>query len=356
MGLDEGGLHVRHRLDRAAVLVDDRHLRPRALGELGDEPLHDLGALEDVGVLEQVGLEGEDLLDAQRPLLVPRPRQPERLVPRRQLDRPRAGVAAERHGERLEHDALDVVLRLGLGQAERVDLHPVAKAQLLGILHAIALAADLLPQLRHRAQLGVLLDEAHAGIDEERDAREDPAHERFVDALADRIEHRDRVAERVGDLLYRRRARLLQVVGADVDRVPARDLCHRVGDHVGGQPHRRCGRERIGAAREELLDDVVLRRALQDRLVHAVLLGGDDVERQQPGRRRVDRHRRVHRLQRDAVHQLRHRCAVADRHADLADLAARELVIGVVARLGRQVEGDRQPRLALREVRAVQGV
>ncbi len=34
-------------------------------------------------------------------------------------------------------------------------------------------------------------------------------------------------------------------------------------------------------------------------------------------------------------------------HADLADLAARELVVGVVAGLRRQVEGDRQARLAL---------
>ena len=82
-----------------------------------DEPLHDVRALEDVGVLEQVGLVGEDLLDAQRPLLIPRPRQPERLVPGGQLDGAGAGVAAERDGERLEHDPLDVVLRLRLGQA-----------------------------------------------------------------------------------------------------------------------------------------------------------------------------------------------------------------------------------------------
>ncbi len=194
------------------MLLDDRHLGARALDELGDEPVHDDRALEDVGVLEQVGLEGEDLLDAQRPLLIPRPRQPERLVPRRQLHRPRAGVAAQRHAERLEHDPLDVVLRLGLGQAERVDLHAVAEAQLLGILDAVALAADLLPQLRHRAQLGVLLDEAHAGVDEERDPREDRAHQLLVDTVADGVEHGDRVGERVGDLLDRRRARLLQVV------------------------------------------------------------------------------------------------------------------------------------------------
>ena len=43
-----------------------------------------------------------------------------------------------------------------------------------------------------------------------------------------------------------------------------------------------------------------------------------------------------------------------DRHADLADLAAGELVIGVVAGLGRQVEGDGEPRLSLREVAAIE--
>ena len=41
-------------------------------------------------------------------------------------------------------------------------------------------------------------------------------------------------------------------------------------------------------------------------------------------------------------------------HADLADLAPGEHVVGVVAGLGREVEGDRQPGLPLGEVRAVQ--
>ena len=86
----------------------------------------------------------------------------------------------------------------------------------------------------------------------------------------------------------------------------------------------------------------------------ALLLGGDDVERQQPRRRRVDRHRRVHLAERDAVHQRRHVAAVRHRHADLADLAARELVVGVVARLRRQVERYGEPGLALGQVAPVQ--
>ena len=44
------------------------------LGELGGLRLDHVRALEEVVVLEQVGLEGEHLLDPQRPLLVPRAR------------------------------------------------------------------------------------------------------------------------------------------------------------------------------------------------------------------------------------------------------------------------------------------
>ena len=263
VGVDQRGLHVRDGVDRAAVLGDARHLLARALGELGDEALHHRRALEDVGVLEQVGLVGEHLLDAQRPLLVPRAREAERLVPGGELDRAGAGVAAERDGERLEHDPLDVVLGLGLGQAEAVDLHAVAEAAVLGVLDAVALAAELVPQLAHRAQLRVLLDEAHAGVDEEGDAAEHRAHALLRDPLADLVEHRDRGGHRVGDLLHRRRPGLLQVVGADVDRVPLRDVLDRVGDHVRDQPQARRGRERVGPAAEVLLDDVVLGRALE---------------------------------------------------------------------------------------------
>ena len=174
--------------------------------------------------------------------------------------------------------------------------------------------------------------------------------------FGDGVEHRDRVGHRVGDLLDRGRARLLQVVGADVDRVPAGHVDDRVGDRVGDQAHRRTRGEGVGAAAEVLLEDVVLGRALQrlggDRRVLA--LGGDDVERQQPRRGGVDRHRRVHLIERDRVDQRAHVADVGHRHADLADLAASELVVGVIAGLGREVERDRQAGLALPEVAAVQ--
>ena len=181
-------------------------------------------------------------------------------------------VAAERDGERLEHDALHVVLRLGLREPERVDLHAVAEAPVALARDPVAGAAELVPQPRHRAQLRVLLHEAHAGVDEEGDAREHPAHARVADPGAHLVEHRDRRGQRVGDLLHRRGAGLLQVVGADVHRVPARHVLDRVGHRVGDEPEAGAGREGVGAAGEVLLDDVVLRRALEHRGVDARLL------------------------------------------------------------------------------------
>ena len=114
------------------------------------------------------------------------------------------------------------------------------------------------------------------------------------------------------------------------------------------------GREGVGAAREVLLDDVVLGRALERGALDPVLVGDRDVEAEQPGGGRVDRHRRVHLVERDAVEERVHVALVGDRDADLADLAAREHVVGVVAGLGGQVEGDREPGLALGEVAPVE--
>ncbi len=319
-------------------------------------------------MLEQVGLEGQHLLHPQRPLLVPRPGQAERLVPGRQLHGPGPGVARERDAEHLEHDALHVVLGLGLGEAEGVHLHAVPEPPRLGIGDAVAVAGGLVPERDQRAHLAHLLDEPHAGVDEERDPRHHLVEPlgRHLAGVAHRVEHRDRGRHRERDLLHRCRAGLLQVVAADVDRVPARDARDGVGDQVGGQPHRLGRRERVGPAGEVLLDDVVLGGATElgpyagrgraVRLDPCLLQRCGLVEREQPHGGGVDGHRGVHRGHRDAVEQRPQVAEVADRHPDLADLAPGQLVVGVVAGLGRQVEGDRQAGLALGQVAPEQGV
>ena len=84
------------------------------------------------------------------------------------------------------------------------------------------------------------------------------------------------------------------------------------------------GREDVRAARQVLLDDVVLGRAGEQLRVDAALAGQRDVQRQQPHGRAVDRHRRVHLLDRDAVEQHVQVVERVDRHADLADLGPRD--------------------------------
>ena len=236
------------------------HLGPRVRDQPGHLGLHDLRAVEEIVVLQQVGLEGQHLLHPQRPLLVPGAWQAECLVPRRQLYGARPGALRQRDPEHLEHDPLHVVLGLRLGQSQGVDLHAVAEAAHLLVADAVPLPGQLVPELHEGAHLAHLLDEPHAGVHEERDpadhalevGRRDPPR------VAHRVEDGDRGAQRIGELLHRRRPRLLQVVGADVHRVPLRHLRGGEGDDVADQPQRRRRREHVGAAGEVLLDDVVL--------------------------------------------------------------------------------------------------
>ncbi len=190
----------------------------------------------------------------------------------------------------------------------------------------------------------------------------DTAHHLFevvgadLAGIAHRIQDGDGRGQGVGQFLGRGGAGLLQVVATDIGRVPLGDVFDRIGDDVGDQTHRWRGRKDVGAARQVFLEDVVLRGALQLRRRGALPLGHRDVQRQQPGGGGVDGHRGVHLPQRDLVEQCLHVADVADRHADLADLAARQRMIGVVAGLGRQVEGHRQAGLPLAEVSTVQFV
>ncbi len=83
--------------------------------------------------------------------------------------------------------------------------------------------------------------------------------------------------------------------------------------------------------------------------VRALLLGDDEIHRQQHRRRRVDRHRRRDRTEIDAVEQRLHVGERRDVDAALAHLAARQLVVGVAPHQRRQVEGDAQARAAGRQ-------
>ncbi len=122
-----------------------------------------------------------------------------------------------------------------------------------------------------------------------------------------------------------------------------------VFDRVHHQPHGGLGRKDIFLLGDVLFQDVVLGGAAQLVGPDALLLGGGDIHGPDDRRRRVDRHAGGDLVQGDAVQQDLHILQRGDRHAAVAELAQRFGRIGVVAHQGRQIEGDRQARLALVE-------
>ena len=140
-------------------------------------------------------------------------------------------------------------------------------------------------------------------------------------ARAGRLDVGDAVGEGEGQLLGRGRAGLAHVVAADRDRVPARQLARAELEDVRHQAHRGCRGIDVRAARDVLLEDVVLDRAAQLGARDATLVGDGDVEGEQDRRRGVDRHRGRDLAQRQAVEQHLHVVDRADRHADPAHLA-----------------------------------
>ena len=96
-----------------------------------------------------------------------------------------------------------------------------------------------------------------------------------------------------------------------------------VGDHVDDEPLGRLGREDVRAPREVLLHDVVLRRALQTVEVDALFLGQREVEPQSHAAVALMVIDVFISVEGEPVEELAHVAEVRDRHADLADLAAR---------------------------------
>jgi type IV secretory pathway VirD2 relaxase len=94
-----------------------------------------------------------------------------------------------------------------------------------------------------------------------------------------------------------------------------------IREQVGRDPHRRPGREDVVASGHVLLQHVVLHRAAEPLGSDALLLGDKLVQQEEHRRGGVDRHRRRHRAERDAVENELHVGERVDRHARATDLA-----------------------------------
>ena len=210
------------------------------------------------------------------------------------------------------------------------------------------------PQRPGRAHLRDLHEEVHPDRPEEAQPRRELVDlEARVEAGPDVLHA---VGQRVGQLQVAGRPGLLHVVARDRDRVEARHLLRREREDVADDPHARLRRVDVGVADHELLEDVVLDRPRELLRLHPLLLGRRDVERHHRQHRAVHRHRDAHLVQRDAVEQRPGVVDRVDRHPRHADVALHPRVVGVVAAVGRQVEGDAEALLAGLEVAAVERV
>jgi hypothetical protein len=219
---------------------------------------------------------------------------------------------------------------------------------------AEAIAHDPRPQPACGAELRDLFEEVVVRVEEERQALAEGV--RLQTAVDARLHVGNAVRERERHLLHGRRSRLADVIAADRNRVPLRRLALAERDDVRGDTQRRTRRVDIRAARDVLLEDVVLNRARHLPRVATLPARHRDVEREQDDGRRVDRHRSRDTIQRDAVEQDRHVFDRIDGDANLADLSRGKRVIGVVADLGRQVERNTQSHDPLRQEVAVSPV
>ena len=223
--------------------------------------------------------------------------------------------AAEHRRERLDGGAHHIVV--GLLRRERPAGSLAVGAQ-HGTLRVsrVELADDFRPDQAGGAQFGDFHIEVHADAPEEGEARRElvdaqPGFDGGADVFL-------AVGEGVGQFQRGIRPRLLHVVAGDGDRVEARQMFGAVGDDVADDPHARRGGVDVGVAHHEFLEDVVLNRARKLRLLHALLLGGDDVTRQHRQHRAVHRHGNGNFVQRDAREEDFHILHRIHRHPGLA--------------------------------------
>jgi len=214
----------------------------------------------------------------------------------------------------------------------------------LGVLGPEALFHDLAPYTASGAELGDLFEQVVMGVEEESQPRCE-----FIDlqsGLDGGVHIGDAVGQGKGDFLDSTGAGFADVVAGDGDGVPFGYVVFAVGKDIGDDAHGFLGGIDVRAAGHVFLEDVVLDRAGDLARRCALLLGDGDVHAEQDGGGGVDGHGGRDRVQRDTVEEDLHVGQGVDGDTDLADFTLAHGGIRVVAHLGGQVEGNREPGLA----------
>ena len=164
------------------------------------------------------------------------------------------------------------------------------------------------------------------------------------------IQNCSRCGESEGQLLFRCRAGLLQMVRADVHRVPFGQVRARVGGDVGNHPQGGFWWANICASAQIFFDYIILHRALQRAHIGALLISYGNIERQQPRRGGIYGHGGVHLIKWDVGKERAHISQMADGNTDFTHFSTRQDMVAVIARLCRQIEGHGQAGLPFGEI------
>ncbi len=326
-------LHIVDRRNRTAHRIEIAQLMARAVFQRLNLCVNGRIAVKEVIKFQQVGFIGHDLLHPHGPLLIPGPGKAKRFVPRGQLHRTGARLFRQGHGQHFDQDAVDIVFRLLLGQAKRVDLNAVPEPAVLGVCNTVTRLADLVPQIDKGPHLAHLGHKADACVHKERNASDECGEICRINARLQLVQNGRGGRKRKGQFLLGRGSCLLQVVGTDVHRVPFWHVRIAILGHIRDHFQRGFGRADIGATAQVFLDQVVLDCALQGRDIGTLFFGHSDIKRQQPWRCRIDGHRGVHLIQRDVLKQRAHIAQMGHWNANLANLTARQHMIAVISRL-----------------------
>src|SRR5208337_2694049 len=231
------------------------------------------------------GLVGDDLLRAQGDQRRFFGGQRQRFIHRIGVQRL---ATAEDRGQRLDGHAHDVVFGLLRGERRPSRLRVKPQQQRTWILGPETIAHDFCPQPPRRAVLGYFFQQIAVRVEEKRKLRR-----KFVDLQA-RVERRlyirDAIGKREGYFLDRGRARLSNVVAGNGDDIPLGNSFSAPSKNVGDDAHCRTHRINVRAARDVLLEDVVLDRAGKFRQAGALFLGHGNIKAQQYRGGRVDGH------------------------------------------------------------------
>ena len=246
-----------------------------------------------------------------------------------------------------------VVVGILLGERPSRCLRVGAQGERFGVLR-VELLDDLCPEHAGGAHLGDLHEEVHADSPEERQTRSEliDAHS-GVDTGTQIFET---VGQGIGQLDVGRSAGFLHVVSRNRDRVEFRHILRGELEDVGDNAHRELGRIDIGVAHHELLQNVVLDCTGHLVEFRALLKAGVDVEGEHGEHCAVHCHRNRHLIQRNTVEQNLHVFDRADRHAGFTYIAYNALMVGVVATVCSEVEGNRKAFLSRSKVAAVESV